>query len=103
MTDEDKTGQGCYTMVVEFQLDAGRISGDEPVGKVYLRGRYDLSEDGQMEFIYTLTSFFEQVALIIVDMANKISDGGLKKKSDWKETPSLPGLNTNPDYQPRGD
>ena len=74
MRDEDKTGQDCrYMVVVEFRLDAEGISEDEPAGKVYLRGSYDLSQDGQREFNHTLASFFEQVSLIIVDLAKKIS------------------------------
>ena len=74
MTDEDKTQQGChYMVVVEFRLDTEGIYADEPAGKVYLRGRYDLSQSGQREFNHTLSSFFEQVSLIIVDLAKKIS------------------------------
>jgi len=74
MTDEDKARQGChYMVVVEFRLDAEGLSEDAPAGKVYLRGRYDLSQRGQREFNHTLASFFEQVSLIIVDLAKKIS------------------------------
>jgi len=74
MTDEDKTEYGCrYMVVVEFRLDAEGTSEDEPAGKVYLRGRYDLSQRGQRQFNHTLRSFFEQVSLIIVDLAKKIS------------------------------
>ena len=74
MTNENKTEQGCrYMVVVEFRLDAEGISEDEPAGKVYLRGRYDLSQRGQRELNHTLGNFFEQVSLIIVDLAKKIS------------------------------
>ena len=74
MTDEDKAKQGChYLVVVEFRLDAEGISEDEPAGKVYLRGRYDLSKYGQKEFNHTLATFFEQVTLIIVDLAKRLS------------------------------
>ncbi len=78
MREEDRTRQDFhYLVVVEFQLDRKGISGDEPAGKVVLRGSYDLSRRGQQEFINTLSAYFEQVTLIVVDLAEKLSGSKL--------------------------
>jgi hypothetical protein len=67
-----------YQVTVKFQLDGDGLSEEDPTGKVYLSGFYELSRDGQNAFKNTLDAFFEQVALIVVDLANKLSRAKLK-------------------------
>lgn len=62
-----------YRVTVNFQLDGGGLPEEEPTGKVYLSGVYELSPDGQKAFINTLDAFFDQVTFIVVDLAKKLS------------------------------
>jgi hypothetical protein len=79
MSEEKKVKQEFqYRVTVKFQLDGGGLPEEEPTGKVYLSGFYELSRDGQNAFKNTLDAFFEQVTLIVVDLAQKLSRTTMK-------------------------